>query len=175
MKKIMILLLTIALFTTGCSVSKSQNIIDKDANVAKTYLEKKNYKVASFEGNVQNYNITKEKLLSMPYSMYWGLQTGDVSKFLNKDVKVEKFIVTNHPLDNWESQNTDPKLKVKSKGKTDVWVFVIDGQAVGGYSYPVLDEGLISDVWSIDGKTLEEVHAMSYKDWSEQWNANFGK
>ena len=110
----------------------------------------------------------------MPYSNYWGLQTGDVSKFLDKNVHVEKFVVTNHPLDNWESHSVNPALRVKSKGKTDVWVYVIDGQAVGGISYPILDEAMTGGVWSLDGKTLEEVHSITYKEWSDKWYAKFG-
>lgn len=112
--------------------------------------------------------------MNLPYSNYWGLQTEDPSVYLDKEVNVQKFIVTNHPLDNWKSTSAKPENIVKSKGKTAIWIYVVDNQAVGGHSYPVIDQAMDGGVWSLDGRTLEEVHSMSYKAWLEQWEAKFG-
>ncbi|MEK4327941.1 hypothetical protein MKZ24_18265 [Paenibacillus sp. FSL R7-0297] len=174
MVRIVLTLMTLLFSLTGCSASHSATTLDHNATAAKDYLESKGYKVSSYEGSSEVYTLTKEKLMNLPYSNYWGLQTEDPSVYLDKEVNVQKFIVTNHPLDNWKSTSAKPENIVKSKGKTAIWIYVVDNQAVGGHSYPVIDQAMDGGVWSLDGRTLEEVHSMSYKAWLEQWEAKFG-
>ncbi len=174
MVKFVLTLMVFIFSLAGCSVSQSIKISDKNGTVAKDYLESKGYKVVSYEGTSETYILTKEKLMKLPYSNYWGLQSEDPSKYLGKEVSVQKFVVTNHPLDNWKSTSTKPENIVKSKGKTTTWIYIVDNQAVGGHSYPVIDQFMAGGVWSLDGRTLEEVHSISFKDWSEQWRVKFG-
>jgi hypothetical protein len=56
-----------------------------------------------------------------------------------------------------------------------VWVSFVNDQAIGGHSYPVIDQLMLGWVWSIDGKTLEEVHSISYPEWGKKWAERFGK
>lgn len=174
MVKYVLTLLVFVFSLTGCSASQSVNISDQNGITAKDYVESKGYKVSSYEGTSEVYTLTKEKLMSLPYSNYWGLQTEDPSAYLDKEVSVQKFIVANHPLDHWQSTSAKPENIVKSKGKTEVWIYFVDNEAVGGHSYPVIDQEMLGGVWSLDGRTLEEVHSMSYQDWVEQWEAKFG-
>ncbi|MDQ0913859.1 hypothetical protein [Paenibacillus sp. V4I5] len=174
MKKFVLILTVILVCLVGCSNSQSVNKSNESDTVAKDYLQGKGYKVILDEGISETYTLTKEKLMSLPYSHYWGLQSEYPSKYLSKEVKVQKLTVTNHPLDNWKSTSTKSENIIKSKGKTNVWVYIVDNQAVGGHSYPHIDQQMYGGVWSLDGKTLEGVHSISFKDWSEQWKEKFG-
>lgn len=165
-----------ALTLTGCSTNINQvsKTIDHNSIVAKTYLESQGYKTISYEGNVDNYTLTRDKLVSIPYSMCWELQAEDPGKYIGKEISVYKFNVTNHPLDNWKSTSKYPENVVKSQGRTWVWVYIADNKIVGGHSYPVIDQIIVGSVWSLEGKTFEEVHNIPYKDWLAQWNSKYG-
>ncbi|MFD1179458.1 hypothetical protein ACFQ3W_24620 [Paenibacillus puldeungensis] len=119
----------------------------------KGYLENKGFQVVSYEGLAESYELTKQKIVTLPYMIYWGLQLGDPSQYFGKTVNVEKFIVKNHPL---------------SQGKVDVYVYEVNGLPIGGTSYP---HGDTSDggYWSLEGKTLEELQTKSFQDWQKNW------
>jgi hypothetical protein len=47
-----------------------------------------------------------------------------------------------------------------------------EGDVIGGYSYPDAD---VSGAYSsIDGKTLEEVTGLGYREWREKWEKKYG-
>lgn len=165
------LTLLIVLFLVSCG---SEKITDQNGVTAKEFLKSKGYKIESYEGNTENYVLTKEKITKLPYMQNWGVQKEDPSKYLDKEVHVQKFTIKNHPFDHWESTSKNPENIVKSKGMTNVWVYVVDGQAVGGTSYPVIDELMLGGSYSLDGKTLEEVHHQNYRDWFDQWTEKYG-
>lgn len=81
--------------------------------------------------------------------MYWSLPGNDPEHVYGNIVEVEKFIVKNHPLDNYKSGNT------KARGKTEIYVHLTGRKVVAGTSFPVLDEHLIlgGGYWNINGKT----------------------
>jgi len=170
-------LLITAIFVFIALVFMSLKVFDNESktkDVARIYLERKGYRIVSYNGNVENYQLTKGKLLHMPYSQYWQMQDVDPSEFLGKTVVVEKFIVNNHPLDSWQSVSKRPEEVVRSKGKTNVWVCVVENQVVGGISYPVLNEFMAGGVWALDGRTWEQVHPnTNYVDWSKAWLERF--
>ncbi|MEW9669867.1 hypothetical protein [Ammoniphilus sp. 3BR4] len=137
-------------------------------NPVAQYLEQKGYKVLSIEGSVETYELSKEKITTSPYAIAWGLQTVEPSEYFGKTVDIQKFVVENHPLDNWESNN------VKSKGKTEVYVYVVDGKAIGGTSLPVTDDVSVrGGYWSLDGKTLEEVQGKDLTTWQQEWDKKY--
>jgi hypothetical protein len=129
----------------GCQQKEELN----NEMTAKKYLEKQGYEVISYEQQQESYKLTKEKLESAPYKYYWSMPGNDAKLYYGKTVDVEKFIVKNHPLDNWEYDG------VKSKGKVNVYVFVVDGKVVGGTSHPFILEnsGLRGAYWSLVGRT----------------------
>ncbi|WP_018214104.1 hypothetical protein [Desulfitobacterium hafniense] len=173
MKKIVafaVMAIAIALLLSGCS---AKEITSENSVIGADYLKDKGYEIIAYEGNVENYILTKEKLMSMPYMIYWGLQREEPSRYLSKEVHVEKFIIKNHPFDNWQSTSRYPENIVESKGETRVWVYIADKEVVGGISYPAIDEPMAGGYWSLDGKTLEEVHSINYSDWLEQWQNKF--
>ncbi|MCG0276866.1 MAG: hypothetical protein L5655_12075 [Thermosediminibacteraceae bacterium] len=98
MRKFLIYLLTICLMLTGCGAEENENV-----KVAREYLKSMGFRIVSYEGTAEEYVLTKEKLTRLPYMQYWGLQREDPGKYIGKTITVEKFIVRNHPLDNWDS------------------------------------------------------------------------
>ncbi|WP_054025811.1 DUF4830 domain-containing protein [Bacillus sp. FJAT-28004] len=143
-------ILALLSFSIGCS---EQSHAPTEQAVSQSYLEKKGYQVVEKGGQVSSYELTEKKLSVLPYMMYWGLQSVDPSDYVGKTIHIQKFIVTNHPL---------------LEENVDVYVYLADGQPIGGTSFP---NGDISDggYWSIDGKTLEEVQGKSFQDWREVW------
>ncbi|MFF2093673.1 hypothetical protein [Paenibacillus sp. NPDC058174] len=148
MKYVMPILLLVILI--GCS---APNDLTRNQSAAKSFLEKRGYQVLSYEAHAESYELTKQKIITLPYMMYWGLQSVDPVPFFGKTIEVEKFSVKNHPL---------------SAGKVNVFVYVVNGKAIGGTSAPSDDES-DGGYWSLDGKTLEEVQVKSYQDWQKDW------
>ncbi|BBI33652.1 hypothetical protein [Cohnella abietis] len=141
-----IILLLVVTILSGCRATENQELTE-NAEIAKLYIEKEGYIVLSYESNVSTYVLTKDMVKTLPYSMYWTLPGNDPKPAYGKTVSVEKFIVKNHPLDNYKSGNA------KSKGKTEVYVHLANGEVVAGTSFPVMNEQLSGGYWNINGKT----------------------
>ncbi|WP_202962863.1 hypothetical protein [Tumebacillus flagellatus] len=148
------------LIVSGCSANPNNT---EPENAIEKYLQDKGYQIISAEGKVDEYQITKEKLTQMPYMVNWGLQSVDPTPFLGKNVQITKFIVKNHPLDQWTTKG------VKSKKQTELYIYEVDHQVIGGTSIPVVDENLDGGMWSLEGKTLEEVQGKEYPIWRKEW------
>jgi hypothetical protein len=145
-----LLIILMLVFSTGCNDGKDASI---EHSESQSYLEQKGYRIVSEEGIAQSYVLSKQKIIELPYMIYWGLQSANPSDFFGKTIQVQKFIVTNHPL---------------NKKNVDVYVYLADGQPIGGTSHP---NGDTSDggYWSIDGKTLEELQDKPFQEWRENW------
>lgn len=150
--------LLILLLLAACKDSGEVRV-PREHSLAKSYLEDKGYRVLSYEGEVQSYELTKDVLKNLPGKIHWGLQSVDPDRYLGKTIRVQKFVVKDHPL---------------SKGKVDVYVYENEGEPFGGTSFPRDQYGSDGSGWSLDGKTLEEVHAVSFPDWSEAWQEKYG-
>ncbi|WP_217560379.1 hypothetical protein [Paenibacillus sp. GbtcB18] len=150
--------LLILLVLTACQDGKEVQV-PREHSLAQSYLEDKGYRIMSYEGEVQSYELTKDVLRKLPGMKYWGLQTVDPEQYLGKMIRVQKFVVKGHPL---------------SKGKVDVYVYENEGEPFGGTSFPQDQYGADGGGWSLDGKTLEEVHSVTYPDWSEAWREKYG-
>jgi hypothetical protein len=158
------LLVCMTLFLIGCSTnSQVESQMTPVESTISQELQHTGYQVIEAKGKTEEYQLTKEQLSKLPYSIYWGLQAVDPTPYIGKTVQVYKFIVTHHPLDNWTSGT------VKAKGQSEVYVFYVDNKIVGGTSHPVVDEQLQGGYWSLDGKTLEEVHGKGYQTWRKEW------
>ncbi|WP_232695443.1 hypothetical protein [Brevibacillus daliensis] len=121
---------------------------------ATTYLENKGYSIESYEGIVDQYILTKQHLVTLPHMMYWELQEVDPSLYIGKNIIVKKFIVTHHPL---------------SEGKVEAFVYEVDKKPIGGTAQPMSRERMVGGYFSIDGKTVEELHFRSFLSWQDEW------
>jgi len=162
MRRLIVLMITTTLMVSGCSGSLNESNIK-----AQEYLKGKGYKVVAYDGKVEEYRITREKLSKNPYMSYWRLQEVNPSDYLGETLNVEKFIIVGHPLDNWTSKKQ--RNSIRSKGKTEVYVFLIDNNIIGGVSFPVLDKLLVGGYWDIDGRTLGELkNIKDLKNWKTE-------
>lgn len=147
MKAYVLVLLLVVIVVSGCSQKLSG-----DGEIAKQHLEDRGYSIVSNEGEGEIKFLTYQ-LKELPTEQILGVQDGEVTQFLNKDIVTVSFMVTNNPLDD-----------MYNKGKTNATVYLIDNKVVGGWSFPYASERLVGGVYSLDGKTIEEVHG-SYQAW----------
>ncbi|WP_066636692.1 hypothetical protein [Desulfolucanica intricata] len=151
MKKIFIILAVVISFGICCHITMA-----KDKVIAKDYLTMKGYTIVSYEGNAK-FKLTQEILAESPHMTGWEVQNVNPAKYIGKTINIERFIISNHPLDNWKQQsNTNT---INSEGKTRVTVFVVNNKIIGGTSHPFIGEQILEDtIWSLDGKKFAEVH-----------------
>lgn len=146
------------IFLAGCTSSSPNR------KEAERFIREKGYTIVKYEGSGTPYVLTKELLLQMPYSMIWSLQKEPPEQHLGKTIQSEHFLVKNHPLDHAHKE---------SIGQTDVWVLLSEGVAIGGTSFPMAKTLLMGGAYSLEGKTLEEVHGISYLQWVDEWKKRF--
>jgi len=127
-------------------------------NSALRFIEDKGYKVVADGTKTPDYILTKDDLIKLPYMQYWGVQKVNPLNYTNKTIQTYRFIVTNHPLDT---------LIGNSKKQTIVFIMLGDNRVIGGYSIP--DNSSVGSVYSIDGKTIEQLTGMQFIDWTSQW------
>lgn len=133
-----------------------------DAKVAQAYLEEQGYEIVTYEGNGTS-SFEKADLLELPTRSTWEVQTTPPDDYIGRDIRKERFIVRDHPLD-----------EVAELGQTNVSVMMVDGEIIGGTSYPDSAESLTGASYSLDGKTAEELHP-DYMEWRSEWEAKYSE
>ncbi|MFY9944830.1 MAG: hypothetical protein WAL07_02115 [Exiguobacterium chiriqhucha] len=153
-----------ALLLAACSNESDQPAptLGADAKVAKAYLEEQGYDVVTYEGNGTS-SFEKADLLELPTRSTWEVQTTPPDEYIGRDIRKERFIVRDHPLD-----------EVAELGQTNVSVMMVDGEIIGGTSYPDSAEPLTGASYSLDGKTAEELHP-DYMEWRSEWEAKYSE
>lgn len=162
----LIILLICVSILYGCNTHKNPNSdIDAVSPIkAEEFLKNKGYNIVNANGKPDSYVLSKEKLSSVGYSNIWGLQVLDVKSYIGKKVDTYEFTVKGHHLDNARDNN---------KHQTKVWIMLVDNAVIGGYSFPDYDEVHYGGVYSVDGKTLEEVTGLSFLEWSDRWKKDY--
>jgi hypothetical protein len=82
--------------------------------------------------------------------------------YFGKEIIVYGFTVKNHPLENVYTQSNG----------TNIYIMLSEGQVIGGYSFPNAE--ICGALYSLDGKTLEEVTGLSFQQWQKNWKAKYG-
>jgi len=121
-------------------------------NLFSNHIASKGYQVIAKELEPTSYVLDKDKLKGMPYNMYWSVQEVNPEHYLGKDIATIGYKVKNHPLE--EIYNTSSTL---------VYVMLSASKPKGGYSLPNI-EGSAGWVYSLDGRTLEEISRMTYAE-----------
>jgi hypothetical protein len=144
------------LFLVGCSKGKE---ITGDEKTAKEYVEALGYKITSYKDQVNKYTLDSGAMDGTLNQQIWSVQKMEPDEYFGKEIVVYGFIVSKHPLE-----------KIY-KSKTNVSIMLSEGKVIGGTSFPA-DNGknrLIGAPYSLEGKTLEEVTGLTYKEWTENW------
>lgn len=149
---------------SSCNGIKTDNIKNNsNEKLAITFLKSKGYNLVSKDGEVSKYVLKKNYLLKLPYQQYWGVQKINPDKYINKTIETYKFIINNHPLDNYKNN--------KNK-QTIAWIMICDNKVIGGYSLPDV-ENFSGGAYSLDGKTIEETTGLSFQNWLKQWTKKY--
>jgi hypothetical protein len=157
MKKLLgIVLVLLFLIITGCNNSSATG---DDEGTAVKYIKNQGYEIITQNGDIQKYTLEKSKLQTMQYQQICGVQKIDTDKYLGKEISTYCFTVEKHPLE-----------KIY-KVKTNIFIMFSNGKLVGGYSFP--NEKLFGVVYSLDGKTVEEVTGLSYEQWRDNWEKKY--
>ncbi|SEP12311.1 hypothetical protein SAMN04487895_12247 [Paenibacillus sophorae] len=150
----------VLLILSGCGKN-----ITGDEKTAEKYVTAQGYNITSSKGEVYSYTLDKGKLFgsteSVPYQQAWGVQKAEPDTYFGKQIIIYQFTVSNHPLE-----------KIY-QAKSNLYIMLCEGKVVGGYSFPDVD-GLAGAVYSLNGKTLEEVTGLSYQEWRDKWKKKYG-
>lgn len=160
MKKLNVVMIIFSFFfllLSACSNSDSkfepidEAKLSKEAKVAKTLLQDKDYKVVAYSKETSSTYVLTEEKLNDEQDYYenhkWKLQGVSADQYIGNTIFNERFIVKNHPLDSYPG----------GEGKTYIDVIVVDGKAIGGISAPYTKDALVGMPYSLEGKTLEEI------------------
>lgn len=139
--------------------------ITHEEQISTHYLEGMGFKALEYDGKVQSYILQKELLSELPYMTSWGVMDIDPSLYLGKNIEVHRLVVSNHPLDNYED----------SIGRTNAFVYICESAVIGATSFPITKERLFGSVYSIDGRTLEEITQQDFQEWREKWVTEVSK
>jgi hypothetical protein len=135
----------------GCSSQKEIDRLEGDSGIARDYLLEQGYEIVSYKGALQSYQLTSDLLGTTPYSIFWRLPDNDPAPYMNNMIHTEQFIVRNHPLDHYHSDN------LKGLGKTTVSVYLAEGGVIGGNSFPVInDDGVAGGYFGLNGEELRD-------------------
>lgn len=185
MKKLAIVFATLilALVASGCSnlgktqqvqlqeskvvyTAESSNSLTGDEKTAEDYVKSQGYIVTARKGEIHKYILEKNKLYgateTLPYQQMWAVQKVEPDKYFGKEITIYGFTVNNHPLENIYKENEG----------ANVFIMLLEGKVIGGYSFP--NAQVVGALYSLDGKTLEEVTGLSYQQWGENWKNKYG-
>lgn len=162
-KSILIICLVFSLLIIPFGCNKTEDI-ETIKLTPEQFLKEKAYEIISSDGKVDSYKLGSETLVGPHFAPIWGMQNINVDSYIGKTIDTFGFIVKNHPLD---------RMSGNSKHQTRVWVLVCEGKVVGGYSLPDYDTPHNGGVYSIDGKTLEEVTGEDFQTWREKWEGKY--
>ncbi|MDE5416170.1 hypothetical protein [Alkalihalobacterium chitinilyticum] len=158
MRRYFVLFLVILFVMVGCNEQRSEN-----ATIAKYYLIDHGYEVITHKGDSWQ-EFSRSDLLTLPNEQVWAVQDIEPNEFLNNRIDTVSFTIKNHPLDQQFNQ-----------GKTTVTVWLVNGEVIGGWSFPISKKNdVVGAPYSLDGRTAEEIHG-DYEMWLVDWQERYGK
>jgi hypothetical protein len=148
------------LILSGCNKE-----VTGDQETAKEYVEQLGYKITSYSDQVYKYTIENGTMEDTLNQQIWGVQKIEPDKYFGKEISMYGFTVSNHPLGKVYKLNTT------------VSIMICEGKVIGGTSFPdgKGKQRLIGGSYSLEGKTLEEITGLTYKEWQEKWHEKYGK
>lgn len=166
---IMLLLTLIFLFISGCT-GEAESMLHGEERTAADAIETRGYKILSNLGESEAYVLDREKLMQPPYMNIWSMQEAEPELYFGKTITSYDFVVSGHRLEQMYAsvnQSSDYYFHVN--------IMLSEGEVIGGYSYPVRKDGtlLMGGVYSLDGKSLDEMTGLSYSEWLAEWKKKY--
>lgn len=143
-------------------------LIKSDEQIAANFIKLLGYTIVSYDGESPKYTLDRESLQNLGEFKLWGVQKTKPEQYIGNEIHTFKFKVTNHPLQKIFSQDLYDIL---------VTVLIVDHNVIGGTSLPnykVVKTVMAGGAFSIQGKNTNEIKGMSYDEWLDYWNENFG-
>lgn len=153
------MLLMIVLLIAGCAQDTWKSIFTEK-------LEGMGYTVVEHEVDTTSRVIRSkdEEYRDIHLALFWEVQEFDLSKYEGKTINYHIYRVKNHPVD----------LTTELAESTELYLGVIDGEYVGGYSIPYKKgETFLGGFSSIEGKSLEELTGLTYPEWFQKWSETY--
>jgi hypothetical protein len=170
-------LLPLSLFLMALIVSgrsdKAELSFSGDERKAADIIEARGYSIISAAGQSESYELSKEKLNQPPYMTIWSVQETEPDPYIGKMIASYSFVVSGHPLEQMYTASADHS----SEYEIHINVLLSDGEVIGGYSYPIKKDNvaLMGGVYSLDGKTQEELTGLTYSEWFAQWKNKYSE
>ena len=168
MKKLMFLAALLFLAGTvlaGCRSIDFSKAMEADnmEQAAQELLEEKGFQIVASGGKNEVYVLDRDRLAHPNYAQMWGVQKVDEEAYLGKSVEIYEFLVKDHPL----------LIEVEGAERIKVWVMVCENEIIGGYTFPNYDDPHYGGVYSLEGKTLEEVNEIRFQAWKKDWEEKY--
>ena len=172
MKKVFIVIVILVLSITIIAFNtrpKTTTQIDQEQSY--TYLSEKGYDIIEYKGRTTQ--IFSESHVSLYDIQVLTLINVDYMKYMDKDIVIDTYIVTNHPLDNNLQRfisTIERGFRVKYPNITRVQVAMCDNEIIGGYAniYHTGEKLLGRQGFDIDGKSIESVTGLTFDVWRDQ-------
>ena len=158
------ILVFLCLFLVACGkeeTAEPKPEMTENGRVAEQYLEKQQYPIVSYEGEYMS-TLTLDELTEDRAQNTWGVQSVSPDEYVGKTIYYENFTVKDHPIG-----------EQSPAGQTAVSVMVVDGEVIGGTSFPVTDGSGLGSGYSLSGKSFEDIHP-DIQEWQEAWDEKYG-
>ncbi len=165
---IIILVLTFTIIAFNIRPKTTTQIGQEQSN---TYLSEKGYDIVEYRGRTTQ--IFSQSHISLYDIQMLTLINVDYMKYMDKDIVIDTYMVTNHPLDNNLQRfirTIERGFRVKYPNLTRVQVAICDNEIIGGYAniYHTGKKLLGRQDFDIDGKSIESVTGLTFDVWRDQ-------
>lgn len=139
--------------------------------LSENYLNDKGYEIVEYKGRS---TITySENHISLSDIYRLTMINDDYKSLMNKEIDIDTYMVTNHPLDNNLKRfirTIEMGLRVKYPNMTRVHVAIVDNKIVGGFSniHNTGQRLLGTTPYDIDGNSIENKTGVTYDAWREK-------
>jgi len=144
------------------------------------YLKEKGYEIVDYKGRTTT--TFSEDHISLIDIYRLTLINNDYKNLINKEIIIDTYMVTNHPLDNNFKRfirTIEMGLRVKYPNMTSVKVAIVDNEIVGGISniYYTGPRLLGTSAYDLEGNSIETITGVTYDVWREnvmkEFNFNY--
>lgn len=144
---LLMMVLGMMLFAIGCEEEVRLELTG-EARIAADYLEERGYEILRYRSGGSRYTLTEEMLGKLPYQQVWAVQEADAADYIGQEIAEYGFIVAHHPL-----EERFATIYAERDYETYVTVMLVDGEVIGGTSFPVGkgDEVLMGAPFGLDG------------------------
>lgn len=145
MRLMTLVIMSLIFVLRGCNAEEP---LSANASIAKDFFENSGYDINSVMKE-ESFIIQEDDLSDPGFQQILAVQDLDLTSYLDKEIDVVQFDVEGHPLEEHFNKMT-----------TVVTIYLDEGEVIGGWSFPNDPQNaMVGAVYSIDGRTQEEVQA----------------